>query len=84
MIIIITSAFDRVEERLYSRFLMGLSLYFAIIASKNLQKSYAIQDISITLFSMIIAIMACNSLYFSTVKLQQFSLITKFTDTYNS
>ena len=33
---------------------------------------------------MIIAIIVCNSLYLSTIKLQQFSLITKFTGTYNS
>lgn len=51
---------------------------------KNLQKSSAIQNISITLSLVIIAIIVCNSLYFSTIKLQQFSLIAKFTDTYNS
>ena len=34
--------------------------------------------------SVIIAIIVCNSLYLSTIKLQQFSLITKFSSTYNS
>ena len=62
----------------------GLSVYFNIMASKNLQKSSAIQNNSITLLSVIIAIIVCNSLYFSTIKLQQFSLITKFTTTYIS
>ena len=33
---------------------------------------------------MIIAIIVCNSLYLSTIQLQQFSLITKFSSTYNS
>ena len=33
---------------------------------------------------VIIAIIVCNSFYFSTIKLQQFPLIIKFTDTYNS
>lgn len=54
------------------------------MASKNLQKSSAIQNNSVTLSSVIIAIIVCNSLYLSTIKLQQFSLITKFSSTYNS
>ncbi len=33
---------------------------------------------------MIIAIIICNTLFFSTIKLQQFSIITKFTRIYNS
>jgi len=47
-------------------------------------KSSAIQNNSITLHSMIIAIIVCNTLFFSTIKLQQFSIITKFTRIYNS
>lgn len=43
----------------------GLSVYFDIIASKNLQKSSAIQNISITLFSVIIAIIVRIYLYFN-------------------
>lgn len=37
---------------------------------KNLQKSSAIQKKSVTLFSMIIAILVCNSLYFDSMMLQ--------------
>ena len=48
------------------------SVYFSIMASKNLQKSSAIQNNSVNLSSVIIAIIVCNSLYFSTIKLQQF------------
>lgn len=47
-------------------------------------KSSAIQNNSITLHSIIIAIIVCNTLFFSTIKLQQFSIITKFTRIYNS
>ena len=54
------------------------------MASKNLQKSSAIQNNSVTLSSVIIAIIVCNSLYFNTIKVQQFSLITKFSSTYIS
>ena len=43
---------------------------FVIIVSKNLQKSSAIQNISITLFSVIIAIVVRIYLYFNTVKTQ--------------
>ena len=39
-----------------------LSVYFVIMASKNLQKSSAIQNNSITLLSVIIAIIVCKSL----------------------
>ncbi|WP_454894640.1 hypothetical protein, partial [Alloprevotella tannerae] len=43
-----------------------------------------IQNISVTLASVIIAIFVCNSMYINTLKLQQISLITKSIDTYNS
>ena len=43
-----------------------------------------LQRFSVTLSSVIIAIFVCNCLYFSSLKLQQISLITKFIDTYNS
>ena len=82
--ITMTSAFDMVESRWYFLLLTGFSVYFAIIASKNLQKSSAIQNISVTLSSVIIAIIVCNVLIFNTLKLQQFSLITKFFNNYNS
>ena len=84
IIINITSAFDIVESRWYFLFPLGFSVYFAVIVSKNLQKSSAIQNISVTLSSVIIAIFVCNCLYISSLKLQQISLITKFIDTYNS
>ena len=45
---------------------------YSIIASKNLQKSSAIQNISITLLSVIIAIIVCISLCFSTMKILHF------------
>ena len=80
----ITSAFDIVELRWYFLFPVGFSVYFTVIASNNLQKSSAIQKISVILSSVIIAIFVCNYLYFNTLKLQQISLITKFIDTYNS
>ena len=51
---------------------------------KKLAKSSAIQNNSINLSSVVIAIIVCISLYFSTIKLQQFSLITKFSCTYIS
>ena len=79
-----TSAFDIVELRWYFLFPVGLSVYFAVIASKNLQKSSAIQNISVTLALVIIAIFVCSSMYINTLKLQQISLITKSIDTYNS
>lgn len=65
-------------------FPVGFSVYFAVIASKNLQKSSAIQNISVTLSSVIIAIFVCKCLYISSLKLQQISLITNFINTYNS
>ena len=43
-----------------------------------------LQQFSVTLSSVIIAIFVCNCLYFSSLKLQQISLITKFIDIYNS
>ena len=69
---------------IYFLFPVGFSVYFAVIASKNLQKSSAIQNISVTLSSVIIAIFVCNCLNVNALKLQQISLITKFIDTYNS
>ena len=84
IIISMTSAFDIVELRWYFLFPVGFSVYFTVIASNNLQKSSAIQKISVILSSVIIAIFVCNYLYFNTLKLQQISLITKFIDTYNS
>ena len=65
-------------------FMLLFMVYFPIWASKTLQKSSAIQKISVTLSSVIIAIIVCKLLIFSTLKLQQFSLITKFSDTYIS
>ena len=65
-------------------FMLLFMVYFPIWASKTLQKSSAIQKISVTLSSVIIAIIVCKPLIFSTLKLQQFSLITKFSDTYIS
>lgn len=46
------------------------------MVSKNLQKSSAIQNSSVTLSSVSIAIIVCKILSFNTLKLQQFSLIT--------
>ena len=43
-----------------------------------------LQQFSVTLSSVFIAVFACNCLYISSLKLQQISLITKFIDTYNS
>ena len=43
-----------------------------------------LQQFSVTLSSVIIAIFVCNSMYINTLKLQQISLITKSIDTYNS
>ena len=80
----ITSTFVVVELRWYFLFPVGFSVYFAVIASKNLQKSSAIQNISVTLSSVIIAIFVCNCLFISPLKLQRISLIIKFIDTYNS
>ena len=78
------SAFDMVNSRWYLRLVLLFIVYFPIWASKTLQKSSAIQKISVTLSSVIIAIIVCKLLIFSTLKLQQFSLITKFSDTYIS
>lgn len=78
------SALDMVEARLYLRFAADLSVYFVIMTSKNLQKSSAIQTNSITLLSVIVAIVVCKTLQFSTIKLQQFLLITNFANIYNS
>ena len=63
IMISIISVFDRVEARWYVCFVRGFSVYFAIIASKNLQKSSAIQNNSISFLSVIIAIIVRNSLY---------------------
>lgn len=46
----------------YVHFTAGLNVYFVIIASKNLQKPSAIQNNSITLHLVIIAIIVCNPL----------------------
>lgn len=78
------SIFDMVEQCPYGRFMICLSVYFTIRTSKNLQKSSAIQNNSITLSSVIVAIIVCKYLCFSTIKMQWLSLITKFTDVYNS
>ena len=43
-------------------------------------KSSAIQNNSVTLSAVSIAIIVCISLYLSTIELQQFSLTTKFSD----
>ena len=59
------SALDMVESRWYLRFVVDGRVYFAIIVSKNLQKSSAIQNIAITLFSVIIAIIVRIYLYFN-------------------
>lgn len=56
------SLFHMIEARWYERFIIGLSVYFDTIASKNLQKSSAIQNNSVTLLSVIIAIVVCKSL----------------------
>ena len=45
---------------------------FDIMESKKLQKLSAIQNNSVTLSSVIIALIVCNPLYFSTIKLQSF------------
>ena len=82
--ITIISAFDMVNSRWYLRLVLLFMVYFPIWASKTLQKSSAIQKISVTLSSVIIVIIVCKLLIFSTLKLQQFSLITKFSDTYIS
>lgn len=78
------SIFDMVEQCPYGRFMICLSVYFTIRTSKNLQKSSAIQNNSITLSSVIVAIIVCKYLCFSTINMQWFSLITKFTDVYDS
>ena len=49
---------------------MFFSVYLAIIQSKNLQNSSAIKNNSVTLSSVSIAIIVCNTLYFNTIKLQ--------------
>ena len=65
IIISTTSAFDIVEFRWYFLFPVGFSVYFAVIASKSLQKSSTIQNISVTLSSVIITIFVCNYLCIS-------------------
>ena len=59
------SAFDMMELRWEERFTVLLNVYFATILSKNLQKSSAIQNNSITLSSVIIAIIV---LYFFVIE----------------
>ena len=53
------SAFDMVESRWYERLFSLFSVYFAVILSKNLQKSSAIQNNSVTLSAVSIAIIVC-------------------------
>nr|DAS13806.1 MAG TPA: hypothetical protein [Caudoviricetes sp.] len=48
----------------YCFLLADFSIYFAIIVLKNLQNHLPIQNISVTLSSVIKVIFACNSLYF--------------------
>lgn len=64
------SIFDMVEQCPYGRFMVCLSVYFTIRTSKNLQKSSAIQNNSITLSSVIVAIIVCKYLCFSTINMQ--------------
>ncbi len=51
---------------------------------KNLHKLSAIQNIFVNLPSEVIEIIVCMLLKCSTIKLQQFSLIAKFSDSYIS
>ena len=51
---------------------------------KKLAEISAMQNNSITLLSVIIAIIVRNSFFFSTIKIRQFSLITNFISIYNS
>ena len=64
----IISAFDIVDSRWYLRFKLLFMVYFSIWASKTLQKSSAIQKISVTLSSVIIAIIVCKLLIFQHLK----------------
>lgn len=52
--------------------------------SKTLQKSSVIQKISVTLSSVIIAIIVCKLLIFNTLRLQQFFANHHFSGTYIS
>ena len=54
------------------------------MVSKNLQIPSAIQNISVTLSSVVIAIFVRNAFKINTMKLRKVSLINKFSDTYNS
>lgn len=56
------SAFDMLELRRNCRFLSDVSVYLSIMASNNLQKSSAIQNNSVTLSSVSIAIIVAGSL----------------------
>src|SRR5574344_1197205 len=58
------SAFDIRLSRWYLRFPTALNVYFAICASKTLQKSSATQKISVTLSSVIIAKFFCFIVFF--------------------
>lgn len=57
---------------------------FSHLGIKNFAEVIRNTKISVTLSSVIIAIIVCKLLIFSTLKLQHFSLITKFSDTYIS
>src|SRR5574344_1656716 len=58
------SAFDIRLSRWYLRLPTALNVYFAICASKTLQKSSATQKISLTLSSVIIAKFFCFIVFF--------------------
>ena len=75
------SAFDMLLSRWYLRFLSALNEYFAICASKTLQKSSVIQKISVTLVSVIIA-ESFSFVVFIHYKVAKIPLITKFSTSY--
>lgn len=62
------------------------SLYVHVMAPAYPQKQYAAsaEHSFISLLLVIVANIVCISLTFNTIKIQQFSLVTKFTRTYNS
>lgn len=70
------SAFPDINEKLFGRLtawhspadVVGLNAYFVLVTSKNLQKSSAIQNNSITLLSVFIATITCNCFNFSAIR----------------
>ena len=64
----------------------GVAFYgvFSHLDIKNFAEVIRNTEISVILSSVIIAIIVCKLLIFSILKLQQFSLIIKFSDTYIS